>query len=276
MKDFYEIKYHQEGHDPLNRSEHSHDNCYELIHTVSGDGTVLIRDRIYPLQPGYLYLINARNVHCTNPENAGQYVRSKIIFSEDLGRALIGIMGLESTLLHLLEKKSGGFFPLPVHLPNKADALFRECAAADAEETEHSRAIIITALTGIFLMLVHDAIAAEPEEGNISRVLRYINLHLAEPLSLDVIAKETFLSKYYLCRMFHRETGMTVNQYIAHCRIAKARRALTETTLTVSDISEQCGFNSISYFTQCFREMEGMTPSEYRRKSAKRIPGSPG
>ena len=129
---------------------------------------------------------------------------------------------------------------------------------------------------GIFLMLVHDAIAAEPEEGNISRVLRYINLHLAEPLSLAEIAGETFLSKYYLCRMFHRETGMTVNQYIAHCRIAKARRALTETASTVSDISEQCGFNSISYFTQCFREMEGMTPSEYRRKSAKRIPGSPG
>lgn len=269
MKDFYEIKYHQEGHDPLNRSEHSHDNCYELIQIVSGDGTVLIRDRIYPLRPGYLYLINAMNVHCTNPENAGQYVRSKIIFSASLGRALLGIMGLESTLLHLLEEKSGGFFPLPEHLSGKADALFHQCTAAFAENTEHSRAIMITALSGIFLMLVHDAIAVEPEEGNISRVLRYINHHLAEPLSLDEIARETFLSKYYLCRMFHRETGMTINQYIVSCRIAKAKRALAQTTHTISDISGQCGFNSTSYFTQCFREMEGIPHREYRRKFGK-------
>lgn len=62
MQDFFRIRYRQCGAAPQDRNGHSHNSCYELIQPLTDGGSILIRDRIYPMSQGSLYLINGMTV----------------------------------------------------------------------------------------------------------------------------------------------------------------------------------------------------------------------
>ena len=60
---FYELEYHQLGKDVLLSTQHSHADCLEIIQTLTGDGQVLIRDNLYPMTAGCIYLIDGTETH---------------------------------------------------------------------------------------------------------------------------------------------------------------------------------------------------------------------
>lgn len=64
---FYELEYHQLGKDVLLSTQHSHADCLEIIQTLTGDGQVLIRDNLYPMTAGCIYLIDGTETHSTKP-----------------------------------------------------------------------------------------------------------------------------------------------------------------------------------------------------------------
>ena len=99
-------------------------------------------------------------------------------------------------------------------------------------------------------------------------------MHLAETITLDRIADELYLSKYYLAHLFRAETGMTIHQYITKKRLSACSSAI----LAGSSIPEACfsnGFRDYSAFYRAFRKEYGISPSEYRRLAKKQI-GSAG
>ncbi|MBR3539248.1 MAG: helix-turn-helix domain-containing protein [Eubacterium sp.] len=105
-------------------------------------------------------------------------------------------------------------------------------------------------------------------------LVRYIDMHLAETITLDRIADELYLSKYYLAHLFRAETGMTIHQYITKKRLSACSSAI----LAGSSIPEACfsnGFRDYSAFYRAFRKEYGISPSEYRRLAKKQI-GSAG
>ena len=73
------------------------------------------------------------------------------------------------------------------------------------------------------------------------------------------------MSKYYFCRMFKQKTGVTVMEYILKTRIVMAMELLGEATLTVTEISEACGFSSVSYFSRAFKNETGVSPLKYKK-----------
>ncbi len=88
----------------------------------------------------------------------------------------------------------------------------------------------------------------------------------------DVFDRKTYIcyiqfSRYYLCYIFRRQTGIAVFQYLLELRVAKAKRLLSHSHDTVSHIAEQVGFNHTNYFNRVFRMSVGCTPSEYRVRS---------
>lgn len=107
-------------------------------------------------------------------------------------------------------------------------------------------------------------------ESGISRSVRlccdFIDNHVEEELTLKEIAERVGYTEYYLARKFKRETGMSVNAYIRKARVRYAKMLLSATQLTVEEIGARLHFCSRSYFSSVFRELEGMTPSEYRMK----------
>jgi YesN/AraC family two-component response regulator len=99
----------------------------------------------------------------------------------------------------------------------------------------------------------------------VRKAMAAIHEQYAEPISLKQIARAVGVSKEYMARCFHQETGMTVVTYLNRYRIgqAKARLEAGETNLTA--IALEVGFSSGPYFSRVFRQEVGMPPSAYRQ-----------
>jgi len=74
-----------------------------------------------------------------------------------------------------------------------------------------------------------------------------------------------YLSKYHLCRTFKKYTGYTVNEYININRVMQAKKLLTDTEISVSDIAEQTGYQSLTNFGKVFKKYMGKRHSEFRK-----------
>jgi AraC-like DNA-binding protein len=98
----------------------------------------------------------------------------------------------------------------------------------------------------------------------VQRIKHKIESDLATEQSLDELAEEFHVSRYYLAHSYKKITGYSIKNYKMLCRLAEARELLTETAMPVSDISERVGFPDTSNFSKYFTKKEGYTPSEYR------------
>ena len=94
----------------------------------------------------------------------------------------------------------------------------------------------------------------------------YIELHLAEPLSIEVIATRLGYAKYYLSTQFKKETGNSINDYIKFVRVERAKVLLSTTDHSIEHIAEETGFVSRSFFSNTFKRCMGKTPVEYRKE----------
>lgn len=96
-------------------------------------------------------------------------------------------------------------------------------------------------------------------------IVDYIEKNYSQNLSLDIIAKEFFVSKSYFCRIFKHNFGKSFNNYLCVYRIEKASVLLKNTDSPVSEIASHVGFNSFSFFDKMFKKHIGMSPTEYRK-----------
>lgn len=100
-------------------------------------------------------------------------------------------------------------------------------------------------------------------------VIEYIHENYQISFSLDIMAQHIAISKYHMCRIFKEITSITINGYTNQVRLMKARILLIDEELTVSEVAELTGYNSISYFTKTFRSYFGYPPSQSKVQSHK-------
>lgn len=92
----------------------------------------------------------------------------------------------------------------------------------------------------------------------------YISQHLAEPLSLPQLAAQVSLSPNGLIRKFKQELNVTPIKYITLCRLKHAKQLLLEETFSITQIAEACGYSNAYYFSNAFKNAEGISPSTFR------------
>lgn len=97
-------------------------------------------------------------------------------------------------------------------------------------------------------------------------VLEYINRSFCEKISVKGISERFGYNETYFCRRFKAATGITVIKYIHFLRMEEAEKLLRSTNEEVRGIAWKCGFEDISYFSNCFKQHFGCTPTEFRRK----------
>lgn len=85
-----------------------------------------------------------------------------------------------------------------------------------------------------------------------------------EKLSLDMVSSHVGLSSVYLCRLFHKESGVSFTEFLNAARIEKAKKLLKETNLKVFEVSYQSGYSNPKHFSYMFRRLVGLTPLEYK------------
>ena len=100
---------------------------------------------------------------------------------------------------------------------------------------------------------------------SISNIRQYITEHYTEKILLENICFLFGTNKTTLCKKFKNEYGTTIFNYINNLKVKEAKALLRENKLSVTEISEKLGFNSIHYFCRLFKKTTGQSPKEYTK-----------
>ena len=122
-----------------------------------------------------------------------------------------------------------------------------------------------------FANIVRDSTHTSARDNRINQVKEYIRSNVCSHLTEQSIAKVFNMSTDHLSRLFHKELGVTINQYIRQQRVYAAQDLLKYTDYTISNISVILGFSSQSYFGKTFKYYTGVTPAKYRVENKKSL-----
>ena len=98
-----------------------------------------------------------------------------------------------------------------------------------------------------------------------SQVCAYIDAHYREEIHREELGELVFLNTDYLSRIFKKEKGISISNYIIQKRVEEAKKLLTQSTLPINTVSLYVGYSNFSYFTKMFKDNTGYAPLEYRR-----------
>lgn len=105
-----------------------------------------------------------------------------------------------------------------------------------------------------------------PASKLVSDVSNYINRHMSETITVEAIAKEFFLSRSYLSKLFKAESNMSLSDFILTKKTDEAKYLLRYTNKSLTDISLNLGFSSPGHFSRVFKKYASITPHKYRKK----------
>lgn len=101
----------------------------------------------------------------------------------------------------------------------------------------------------------------------LERVIKYTDEHYLENITLDTIANECYVNKYYISHLFAKYKKVSFGQYILSKRLARAQMFLFTTELPIAEIAEKSGFSDPNYFCRVFKKTTGITPMQYRQRN---------
>lgn len=124
----------------------------------------------------------------------------------------------------------------------------------------------------LFLLLSSLAVNTQGFSNNLTlsdRICRYLSDNISVPFSSENIEKRFYLSYKYMSHLFKKEKGVTMQQYHNSVRMDEACRLLCSTLMSIGEIADKLGFSDVLYFSRCFRNYTGKSPSAYRKDSAR-------
>ncbi len=165
--------------------------------------------------------------------------------------------------------------------PKLLTLLYEIIKIHNAEKGRYSEIMLKGYLLAFFSELLKMMHLTEIRSENVdalSEIVSYCSKHFNENLSLEVLQEELHISKYYISHLFSNKLNMRFNDYINSLRISCACRYLSQTELSITEICDLVGFNTLRTFNRAFSKHFNISPSEYRRNiysgSTKNIPMS--
>ena len=139
-----------------------------------------------------------------------------------------------------------------------------------AESSDHIRDMKINeCLAALLSALMQESWQPENRQTatrrqDLTQVRSYLDEHYTQKITLDELAEQFYINKFYLVRLFKEQYGQSINHYLQQLRITKAKQLLRFTDKAVEQIGFECGLGAHSYFTRTFKKVEGITPSDFR------------
>ena len=236
---------------------HNH-SAYEIYILEKGERTYIIDDTFVELSDGDVALIRPFELHNTD---GGAYSRYLLYFKETyLDRYFTE--EAKSRLLSLFQYKK-------LTLTPEAHKILKSLLLTLKNDTNNF--LCFCQIMEIFLNHAAAAAHATVSKKNklISEIVEYAANHYLEIESLNALAGRFFITKEYLCRLFKKETGMSVVTYLTTHKLQLAREKLEFTKDSIAEIAAACGFHSTMYFCKKFKTALGISPGEYRKQNCK-------
>ena len=271
--DYFRIEHHLRACSFNMPKNHYHD-AYEVYYLISGDRYYFIKDRTYHITAGNLVLISPNELHKTNDASSPAHERIVINFKDTY---LTNWCGKTETAL-LLNCFALNHPIVRLNLPqqNQLRELLLKMVTECRNRREEYQESVVYVKALLFELLILSGRCREqssdqplPTENAIAEkifeAVRYINEHYMEDLSLPKIAGRFFISPHHFSRMFKKVTGFNFVEYLNNVRTKEAQKLLKESKLSVTEISERAGFESLTHFGRIFKKIAMVSPSYYRK-----------
>lgn len=258
---------------------HWHDELELLI--VTEGAAVCATDREQTvLQTGEGCFFNSDVLHAVWKENSGLCRLHSMSFHPRLVGGAVESIFWQKYILPLVENKQfqmRKFSAEDGEILREIETAWRSCV----NEPVGYELLARNALSSVVLRLMADlpkgaaslsGIALLREE-RIKLMLDYIRSHLREEITVAQIASAASVSESECVRCFRGAIHTPPIQYVKQYRLQKAAELLKETDKRINEIGEECGFQEMSYFAKAFRELYGLTPTEFRKRSVGRKDG---
>jgi AraC-like DNA-binding protein len=249
--------------------KHVHEK-YEIYYLASGERYYFIKDSVFRIKKGHLVFINQGVMHKTTDADLPDHRRMLVYFEKRFLETLNGSVGL---LLDFLAQKNYCVMELSIKEQNYVENVYQEMNE-EILKKEVGFEVSLQGLLMKFLVFIARHLEEHnerkyfsncPKHEKIADVVKFIDSHYSEQLSIGEIAEHFYISQYYLCRTFKEITGYTLVQYINSVRVKEAQRLLVNDELKMIQVAEKAGFGSVAQFNRVFRELIGSSPLSYRK-----------
>ena len=231
--------------------------AFEIYYLVHGEREYFIEDRFLRMGNGDFLIIPPGLLHRTAGKGADRVL---IHFSESFLLRYFTKEALE--LLGIGEK------PFAFH-PQKEDAPFFESVITELLKCSDEERRVFYLFELLFRMRCsrNEYTEQKCSDQRIGEIVQYINEHYGRITTIEQIAEKFYLSKFYLCRLFAKELGVSLISYLNMIKIRAACAMLEANKMSLTEIAACCGFNSASYFCKVFKKEVGVSPKTYRAES---------
>lgn len=243
---------------------HYHEFC-KLLLLIRGQGNYYVNGQRYQLVPGDVVLIGSRSVHQPNLDPDTPYERVIIYVAPEY---LQTMSTPDCSLLSLFSGEKGPVLRLPE--PRQKE-LFAQAAALEQSLSRDAFGREVLSHANLLRLLVELGRCMEnadtclpapgiPENRRVLEIMDYLDQNLADHIDIDQLAESFYISKFYMMRLFHQETGTTIYAYLTQKRLMQARN-LINGGMRATEACYACGFRNYSSFTRAYRRQFHTTPT---------------
>lgn len=248
---------------------------FELNLVVKGKGDFIINNEKYRVTEGDILLLTPDTLHAVYPVENTALVYEALVFS----KMMLGTESKDRSSTECIQPLVNGehkvqpLLPADIEEHDEFVSCVREIFACAKKNRSHDDLLLKSLLLRFFWMLEEQQGMIEKGKrevsyGNMIRpVLEYMKENYSEGVTVDDLAQLVNISKSHFMSCFKRTVGIGAIEYLLQIRMRAAMELLTETTLSVAEISGRCGYNNLSNFNRHFKKIVGCTPVEYRKQS---------
>ena len=243
---------------------HSHSH-YEIYYLTKGSRTFFLSGALYRLTAPVLMIIPPHVMHKTE---GGAFERYNVNAADGY---------LDEFQRHIFTEKALQIIPLTAEEHTIFYDLFETMGAVDRRQKfseQVMRSLFSYTVLKISELDREQTPAVVNQENTppiVLKILEFLNENYAQPLTLDSIAEQFFISKSTLIYNFKKHTGCSPIDFLLNVRVTKAKQLLARTKMRIWEVAAACGFSSANYFGLIFKQKEQLSPAAYRKlQSSKR------
>lgn len=243
---------------------HTHD-FYELYLFLKGEATFIVEDYAHTLTPGDMVIVPPGKFHRAAFNDLDMpYERLLVYVSTDTLQRM-QVPGFSAAQrIDTMAQGSAYCRPLSAEDVESWLRFYREATTLPQRPSQQlATACQLGMLLARLCDLYHDEEETLPATGVIGPIIRYINDHYREELTLEQLSQQFYMTPTHLSHLVRRYASLSVHQYITAKRMILARTLLRQGA-TPQEVSSQCGYQDYSSFYRAFLKTEGASPRQYR------------
>lgn len=259
------------------KSRHMH-RTYEIYFLLEGERYFFIGKETYHIRAGTVVLIRRDQIHKTSIVGIPYHDRILLQIDADLLDTYLKSQNLPKTEEYFTYL-SGAMKPSEEEFTRLCGLCSRIREELSGKRKDYEL-IVKQNLTEMLVLLYRHKNQEDTEEvryemrvedhkyQKVNEIAEYLTTHCETRESLEELSKRFYISKSYLTRIFKEVTGLTVREYANAVRVRRAKHYLRHSEHSITEIAQETGFDSITYFERVFKRYADVSPLRYRSHAA--------